>query len=118
MENFITQKGSLAPLLARVEDLRLLLDLESRALSGHRLDVARAITLQSLREFYPGSARRFRDELLMLESDQEALVIFALEYEDREFGNSMGQAECAPSPEKLDAMDRQSSGGRADDPSV
>lgn len=116
MEYFNTDKGSLASFLARIEDLRLLLDLEARALVGHRLDVSRTVTLQSLREFYPGSARRFRDELLMQEHDDEALLIFALESEDQECSDTVGQVEKDSIPDNV--MDLKISSGEPDDPSV
>ena len=103
MDYYSGTKGDLPALLARIEDLRILLDLEARCLSGHRLNVARTITLQSLREFYPGSSRRFRDELLMSETDDEALLMFALERED--------QHEFCNEPRQMLAADHSVCGG-------
>ncbi len=113
MEDSKSAKKDISALLARIDDLRLLLDLEARCLSGHRMNVRRAITLQSLREHYPGSARRFRDELLMNETDHEALLIFALECEDRdnagEFAQSKRPSVCNAALDNSQTTDRQSS---------
>ncbi|KKN90432.1 hypothetical protein LCGC14_0228010 [marine sediment metagenome] len=112
MESLKGANEDLPALLARIEDLRMLLDLEGRRLSGNRLDVRRTIILQSLREFYPGSARRFRDELFMRETDDERLIIFALEYEDRDdvqTGRSGDARTCSKDFEVTDRHGRDDS---------
>lgn len=66
----------------RLEDMHVLLDLEAKCLSNSRLTVREVITLQTLREFYPGSSDRIRRELLMLEGDHEELLLFVVSKED------------------------------------
>lgn len=107
MDSLKGANEDLPALLARMDDLRLLLDLEGRRLSGKRLDVRRTIILQSLREFYPGSARRFRDELLMRETDDERLIIFALEHEDQDDGKSNPSDNAQKGPKPYKVIDRQ-----------
>jgi hypothetical protein len=67
---------------AKLADLRLLLDLEKRTLQGRRLQLKPAIALQVLREAYPASARRFRDELHMGEENEDGLLAAAMEQDD------------------------------------
>ncbi|MFX4300311.1 hypothetical protein [Pseudosulfitobacter pseudonitzschiae] len=90
---------------ARLDDMRILLDLEAKCLSNKRLTVRQVITLQTLREFYPGSSARIRSELLMGDESHEELLLFVVNKEDTELyigqdnaeGDNLGPGDVAAS---------------------
>lgn len=83
----MTREGrrlSLSEIAIRIEDLRMLCELERRTLNRVRLSVRNAISLQSLRSAYPGASARIRDELLAGEQDDVAIIEYACANEDGE----------------------------------
>lgn len=84
MSSFFEKVTRTAEFEARLDDMCVLLRLEARCLSNIRLSVREVITLQTLREFYPGSAARIRNELLISDGDHEDLLLFVINKEDRD----------------------------------
>lgn len=83
MSSFLEKVTHTTEFETRLGDMRVLLGLEAKCLSNKRLSVREVITLQTLREFYPGSAARIRNELLISDGDHEDLLLFVLNKEDR-----------------------------------
>lgn len=121
-------KLCLVDLAKRLEDLRLLCELERRTLARQRLCVRDVISLNALRDAYPGSAVRIRDELLMGEEDEDRLLAFTCEREDLDHPDWLRREVEMETPRSVSAArsppnresdcPRRPDGTDADDPSL